>query len=339
MKSKIGPIVVTGATGFLGRHLIAELIKNNYDIHIISRDAKKAENLFNNEKVKIIEASLTDKDSLLKIPKYSTIFHCAAIIGSIRASQQEYKLANIEGTRNLVNAVITKDASSFVFVSSISAVGAVGTIDNPITETTIPYPKTYYGKSKLVSEQLVFNLIPSTIPVTIIRSPLIYGPGQNSLSGSGLLFKLCSKKIIPMMGTEESFIPLVYVKNMASGLIDLWLNNTGKEIFNLADAKPYTLKDLIEALNMYNNIYNTNNVPNESKRFIKIPYPIASSIGSIANCVSWMLKKDLGLCSEVIKNLAKSGSMMDINKALNFGYKPTVSLPEGVALTLSSSPL
>lgn len=318
------PVIVTGATGFLGKYITRELVKRGYEVFVITRDYNKAAAIFKQDQVNIITASLADAPSLLKIPEKAGIFHCAGITGSIHASQYEYNQINIQGTHNLLKTAIKKQSSYFTFVSSISAVGAVGSLANPILETTKPQPKTYYGISKLAAENILLTEAPATLPITIVRPTLIYGPGQSALSGAELLFKLCEKTTIPLIGGNETFIPLIYVDNAATGIIDLSLHNQGKEIFNLADPDDVTIKTLAILIN---------NHSNQKKRFITIPYSLINLISLAMNGASWLFKKDFGLSLENIKILANNGFVMKIDKSFQFGYQPKFTLKEGILLT------
>lgn len=318
------PVVITGASGFLGQHLTQELLDRGHEVYILTRDKQKTEKLFPREKVHIIEASLLNPDTL-QLPKNAHIFHCAGITGSVRVSKKEYYTANVEGTKNLLEAAIKSHAQSFNFVSTISAVGALGKSNKPMTELTKAKPKTYYGMSKLAAENMLMAY-PTSIPITIVRPPIIYGPGQSDRSGSAALFKLCQNKIIPKLGERDSIIPLVYVKNLAAGFVDLSFKNTGKEIFHLSDPVPYTLPILSKTID---------GLCNKKSYFIDVPYLLGAVFGYSADLVSFISQRDLGLCSELINNIAAHGSHLSIDKALSLGYKPTVNLEEGLRITMS----
>jgi len=315
MTEKNIPVVITGATGFLGQYLTQECLNRGLDVFIITRDVKKTEQLFRDSSVKVIGASLTDVGSLKKIPKYSRVFHCAALTGAIQASQNSYQQVNVVGTINLLEASIKQKAVSFTFVSSVSAVGAQGSLNNPITEQTTAHPKTYYGESKLAAEKMIFSVAPTSLPITIIRPPLIYGAGQSPSSGVGTLFRLCKKSVIPIIGDLDSQISLAYVKNVSSGMIDLTFSHSGREIFNIADNDSYTIKKLSHLLR-----------ESHKKRFLRVPTSLTFIASVTSEGISHLLKKDVGLRSEILKALSENGFMMNIDKALKFGYRPKETL-------------
>lgn len=326
MGRTVGAAVVTGATGFLGQYLTRDLIARGHEVFVVTRDAQKSQHIFKSDKVTIIEGCFMAPASLC-LPEQADIFHCAGITGSIRATQHMYNEVNIQGTRHLFELALKHQARTFNFVSSISAVGAQGHLARPITEQTIPVPKTYYGFSKLAAENFLLTYSKAPFPITIIRPSLIYGPGQSEQSGAGVLFKLCQNTLIPKLGSQHTVIPLGYVNNIASGFIDLSFSHSGTELFNLADPTPYSIHQLTMIIN---------GILNKQSRFIHLPYIIGALCGLSADVISWTLKRDLGLCSELIKNIGNSGSHMSIDKALRSGYRPNMSLEEGLRLTLQS---
>lgn len=323
MSSSTGSAIVSGATGFLGQYVTRELLARGYEVLILTRDARKSKDIFTSEKIAVIEGSFMDPQSL-QFPKHADIFHCAGITGSIHSSQKAYDDINIQGTRNFLHLATKYQANTFNFVSSISAVGAQGHLRDPITEETKPLPGTYYGASKLAAEQVIKDF-QADFPMTIIRPSLIYGPGQSERSGAGVLFRLCQNTLIPKLGLQPAVIPLVYVQNVAAGLIDLSLSHQGTEIFNVTDPTPCSIPLLTKTIS---------ELINKKSYIIHLPYVIGALCGFTADRVSKTLKRDIGLGSELIKNLGKSGSHMSIEKALRFGYQPLVSLEEGVRLTL-----
>lgn len=318
--------VVTGATGFLGRTVVRLLLERGISITIITRNRERAAALFaENQAIHIIEADLTDQQALRNIPQEAAIFHCAAITGSSHTSKKEYDKINVDGTLSLLNASVKRNATRFAFVSSASAVGAVGSIANPITEQTLPNPKTFYGISKLNAETMILKTAPDDLPITIIRPPLIYGQEQNAFSGAGLLFNLCRKKMIPILGSPNAQLSLIYVDNAANGLIDLTYRNQKKEIFNLSDADPLSVKQLAIL------IQGNKDIP----RFIRIPYSMLFPFALVGDGFSSLIKKDIRFCSEHINILARSGFVMNIEKALQSGYSP-ISSVQGIQATIAN---
>ena len=125
---------VTGATGFLGRHLIDVLTEQGWDIHILVRDRKAAEDLFGN-RVSYIEGRLSQPTGYAsKVPhKIEAIFHLAANTSTWKAESARQRIVNVDGTAALLQMATDKDAGRFVHCSSTSIYGIH---NEPVKEDT-----------------------------------------------------------------------------------------------------------------------------------------------------------------------------------------------------------
>ena len=148
-------IAITGATGFLGRHLVERL--RNKEIKCLVR---KEDHGF--KKIKTIKGDLGDKKALDNLVKGAkVVVHLAAIID--HEDKEEYKKVNIEGTKNIIKACKKNGIKKIIFVSSMAS-----------TKTHLDD----YGKSKSEAEKL---LLSSGLNVTILRPSFIYGKDSNSM--------------------------------------------------------------------------------------------------------------------------------------------------------------
>lgn len=246
-------VLVTGGTGFLGSHLIQQLLNENAKVTCVVRKdlpIRKSylyQQLIEHVSLKI--GDVTEYNTLYKIlseNSYDYIFHLAGIVKS--KNEEDYIKVNVEGTKNLLRAiqVTNSDIKRFVFMSSISAMGAIASND-PLDENVAPQPKTPYEISKYAAEQLLrdFHKEHGT-PVTIVRAPMIYGYGPSF--GLLKLIKLVTKGVLPVFDDKVSF-PLVYVKNLVNGLM-LCVKKSIRDfdIFIISDERTYTFNEVAEAL-------------------------------------------------------------------------------------------
>jgi dihydroflavonol-4-reductase len=236
--------LVTGATGFIGSHLVQSLVEENWDVTCLIR-SKSRTDFLQKFPVRFVEGSANDIDNLEKAAKgQDYIFHLA---GRIRpASRQNYDIANHQLTRNLIQACLRKNKSlkRFVCISSISAAGP--SLPNSYSEENqAPSPISEYGRSKLKGEEAVrevWNLIPSTI----IRPPNVYGPRQQETE---LLLKLIGKRIVPLLKGKKEITSLIYVKDLIRGIIQAALSpKTKSQVYYLTDGKGYSWQNIILTL-------------------------------------------------------------------------------------------
>jgi UDP-glucose 4-epimerase len=166
--------LVTGATGFIGRHLVERLSSEGGAVRGLVRPGSPQLLPSNAEPV---EADLGDADGLTRAARgCDVLFHLAGKAHDPSASADTFRQVNVEGTRNLLAAATRAGVRRFVFFSSTKAVGEGG--ESQIEESVEPRPSTAYGISKLEAERLVEAFGDQTgAHVTILRLPLVYGPG------------------------------------------------------------------------------------------------------------------------------------------------------------------
>ena len=239
-------VLVTGATGFVGNHLIARLIKDGYTVRCLVRDKEKAEELKQRYSVELVYGDVTDRQSLKGISKgVSYVFHLAAVGHVSAISEESYRLftgTNEGGTMNMIKEFRNSDSlRKFVHFSSTAAMGPIGL--PVLNECSRPNPVTPYQKSKYRSEKIVLAAAERIgFPAVIVRPCMIYGPG-----GTGEFYKFCrlmKKGFFPKVGLGENLTPLVYVEDVVSGAVLAALNGKSKEAYILASEKSIPMDEM-----------------------------------------------------------------------------------------------
>lgn len=170
-------IFVTGASGFVGHNVLDYLRTQVADAKItcLLREPKKLSEYAGAKNIALVHGDLLKPETYRDTLKDAhVIIHAAALV-SLR-NGPEFYTANVEATHKLLDAAQgASGLSRFVFVGSISSFEREPgqKITGPVTEVSIPYPATDYGKSKLEAERLVRE---SGLPYTIVRPSYIYGP-------------------------------------------------------------------------------------------------------------------------------------------------------------------
>jgi len=209
-------ILVTGATGFVGKHLVTALVKEKEEVFCLVRDTKIKDPLF--QKVKLIKGKMEDNKTLLHALKdIDIVYHLAAISGKSAISPKLYQSVNIEGVRNLVSAALKEKVKRFIFISSNAVTGSLEKL--PGNENSPYNPTNWYEKSKVAGEIIVNEAINKfQLPAVIIRPGSIYGPGNdNSNMAKFIGMGVKGLGIIP--GTGENYWDLVYIDDCVKGLL------------------------------------------------------------------------------------------------------------------------
>ena len=182
-------ILVTGASGLVGSHLIQSLIEKGIIVRALYRQSIPS--FKGAEKVNWVKGDILDFSTLNEAMQgVSQVYHCAAIV-SFSPKQADVMLqANVEGTANIVNACIQHQIQKLVYVSSVAALGRIRQ-DAPINETMNWTPETsnsIYGKSKYLAEMEVWRGMGEGLNVAIVNPVIILGAGDWN-KGSSEIFK------------------------------------------------------------------------------------------------------------------------------------------------------
>jgi nucleoside-diphosphate-sugar epimerase len=202
--------LVTGATGFIGRHLAETLVRRGDEVTVLVRSLRKAVEL-EPLGVRLVRGDLDDEGALAEAVEGQEIVHHLA--GLIRArDEDEFLHVNRDGTRHLVAAAERAGRPRFVLVSSLAAAGPA-VPGAPRREGDGPDgPVSAYGRSKLAGETPVRQ---SELPWTVVRPPVVYGPGDRAVLG---IFRIVRWGLVPIFGRGEQELTLVYGPDLAEAL-------------------------------------------------------------------------------------------------------------------------
>ena len=182
-------ILVTGATGLVGSHLLKELTGRGCTVRALYRSAIPSSDF--NGKVQWVRGDILDVVSLEEAMKGVTqVYHCAAVVSFHPKRKQQLHQTNIEGTANVVNACLDAGVQKLLFVSSVAALGRIRE-NEAINETmnwTAETSNSEYGKSKYLAEMEVWRGIGEGLNAVMVNPVIILGAGDWE-SGSSGIFK------------------------------------------------------------------------------------------------------------------------------------------------------
>lgn len=227
-------VLVTGATGFIGSHLVDELLWKDYQVAALVRETSDLRWL-RGKRVELIYGDLLGKGELPSLKGYSYIFHLGGATKAVR--RRDFFHINHEGTERLLEAARrSKGVKRFVYLSSQAAAGP-STPERPKTEQDPPCPVSPYGISKLKGEEAVLSCR-DRFPVTILRPCAVYGPRDAYMFE---IFKRISKGVIPLLGKEPMYLSFCYVEDLVHALLlSIQRDHPSGEVFFIADGERYT---------------------------------------------------------------------------------------------------
>lgn len=201
--------LVTGATGFVGSHLVEALVRRGDDVTALVRSPGKA-TLLNTLGVRQVQGDLHNRDALRTAAGgQDVIYHVAGLIAA--RNEAEFLHGNRDGTANLLEAAQAGGAPRFVLVSSMAA-GGPSPRGRPLKGSEPSAPVTQYGRSKLAGEEVVRA---GALPWTIVRPPMVYGPRDHEVLK---VFKLAGA-FTPVFGDGSQELSAVYGPDLAESLI------------------------------------------------------------------------------------------------------------------------
>ena len=314
--------VVTGASGFVGSHLVDYLVEKNYKVRCIVRKTSSLKWLKGKD-IEIHICELTDKEGLRKIfDGADYIYHVAGVVKSKKP--EGYFKGNVDTTRTLLEAALEfKDnIKRFLVVSSQTSSGP-SPLNNPLTEEDPCKPITTYGRSKLAQEELAKSFMDKLL-ITICKVAAVYGERDTEIF---IFFKTFSKGLMTSIGLHDKQVSLLHVADVVRGL---YLSATsekaiGKSYF-ITSEKYYTWKEVGDV---------TSKVMNKKPIKVKVPHFLVYIIAAIAQFFSLFSSKAATLNIEKGKDITRPAWISDYRKAYkDFGFKQEISLEEGIRRTV-----
>ncbi len=320
-------LLVTGATGLVGSHVVERARKENIPTRVIVRE-NSDQDLLKEWGVEIVHGDLTDKESLRQaVEGVTAIVHCAARVGDW-GPVENYREVNVRGTEALLNAAEATGAlKRFVQISSL---GVYRARDHHGTDENEP-PNTDgidgYTLTKVESEQLILQHVKEkNLPAIVLRPGFIYGP-RDRIVLPRLMEKLKTNSFA-FLGDGTKLMNNTFVGNLVDAIF-LALNRddlTG-EVFNIRDARLVSKREFMETIA-------------EAAGFDKpekqVPLGVAKFLARVMEGTAKLLgKKEAPLLSNARVKFLGLNLDYSIDKAKQeLGYEPKVDYAEGMTNTI-----
>lgn len=250
-------LYITGATGLLGSHLLAQLAAKHYTLRALKRNDSNLEDIievfsyYNIEDkfddIEWVEGDLNDIPSMYEHTQdVEAIFHCAAMVNFNKKLRKKMFKVNIEGTSNLVNAALANNVKHFCFASSTATLGYELDPNKHITEDTkwgVSKKTTNYALSKYYAEREVYRGMQEGLPISIINPAVIIGPGVWGKSSTTFFQSIFNGLKFYPRGANS----FVDVRDVAAMMIHLFENNITSERYVCA-AEDLTFKEFFDKI-------------------------------------------------------------------------------------------
>jgi nucleoside-diphosphate-sugar epimerase len=305
-------ILISGASGFVGKNLTVFLKDNGHEIIAISRNPEA--------KCEISWEQLLNDNSLIK--DVDVFIHLAGKAHDLKniADASEYFEINTELTKRFFDLFLKSDAATFIFMSSVKA--AADTVEGELKEEVDPDPKTAYGQSKQQAEQYILNSdLPANKRVLILRPCMIHGPGNKG--NLNQLYNFVKRGIPYPLAAFDNKRSFLSIANLGFIINNLVINSdVPGGIYNLSDDESLSTNTVIQLLN---------EAIGRKSRLFKINTSIINTVAVLGD------KLKLPLNSERLKKLTESYvvSNKKIKNALKISRLP-ISSADGLKITFKS---
>jgi nucleoside-diphosphate-sugar epimerase len=302
--------IVTGATGFVGSHLVDLLLERGWRVSAALRRTSPTRWLDG----KPVERLVTDFARPFRLPPCDVVFHAAGVIRAF--TEREY----LEGNRDA--ALRTFEASEtgrFVLVGSLAAQGPLPDCD----ESTPCAPVSLYGRSKREGEEAVWTRRGST-PVTVVRPPVVYGPRDFGLLD---LFRAVAWGIRPVIGGPKR-VSLVHARDLAEGILRAAERPEGaNEVFYVSHPEPQGMDAVLRRVERLLGVHAVE---------LRIPDRVLRGLGALAEAGARLLGKPAMFCRDKALELTQPHWVCSPAKAERLlGWKAAVGPDQGLEETLA----
>ncbi len=313
-------ILITGANGFVGYHLIEAAMSKGLAVYAGVRAGSDVRHLeaFN---VPVVELDYNHEAALqrhFEQQHYSYIIHAA---GATKAADEAaYHIANALNTEKLCEAITAYPPKKFVFISSLAALGPMPYGAEHRIETDSPaYPVTSYGKSKKEAEAIVTSK--QHLPWVIIRPTAVYGPREKDFL---VLIKTLNNGLETYIGRQPQLLSFVYAKDLAAVALQACISDTQHKAYNISDGEVYSKYEFANTIKK---------ILSQKTIIIHVPTPIARMI---AGALEYLSRNKTPLLNRgKIAELTAANWNCSIEAARkDLQYRPQYTLENGLKKTV-----
>lgn len=315
--------LITGASGFLGRHILLRLQRDGIAARALVRNAGSLP-----REVESVIGDLTDEGSLRRaVEGIDVVLHAAARVAT-SGSWAEFYAANVEGTAALIRTAVAAGVRRIVHVSSLSvyAVPADGvTITEDSDYEAGAGERGFYSRSKLIADRLALQAARGGAPVTIIRPGLLFGPGRRPALARRAF---AAGPFRMILGSPKYLLPMSFVENVADAI---WLAAVAED----AVGRAYTVVDANIPQAEYAQRYRE--AAREHWRPLYIPAALLMPAARGAEIGFKLLRRASPLTRHQLRRTTWSAYYDCARAERELGWRPQVELAEGLRRSFAAT--
>jgi 2-alkyl-3-oxoalkanoate reductase len=321
-------VLVTGANGLIGRHLVRRLLQEGNRVRLFVRRQPEAE-WMNDVNVEVFLGDLGDPAAVDRaVAGTEIVYHVGA---AMKGGAHDHERGTVCGTQNIVDSVLRHNVQRLVYISSLSCLhataaqrGGVITEDWPIEP--FPTKRGAYTQAKTAAEKIVLDAVRDRhLRAVLLRPGRVFGPGMTLLTPE-VARRIGNAFIVLGDGTRE--LPLVYVEDVIDAIVlAAETSEFDGGVFHIVDRTRITQNQVIRD-------YVSKNA--KKAKVIHVPVAVAYSMALGAELLAKVLKRRAPLSIYRVKS-ALARMQFDCSRAENdLGWRPRVGVTSGLRETMAS---
>lgn len=297
---------VTGATGFIGTHLVERLVAEGHDVTALTRDRANADHL--SDSVAVVEGDITAPESIRDaMTGVDGVFHLAAWyqVGPGPWNAEKAARINVDGTRNVLQLMDELGVSRGVYASTVGVYGNTGGeyVDEAYRSPN-SFPSVYQRTKWRAHYEVAEPMMDDGLPLVIATLGAIYGPGDKDYGGTPrTALQGHLKEELPLVPSDFA-LPWDYVDDTAANLIRAMETGTPGEEYIIGN-EPRRVPDVLEL------VEELSGVPAPRA----VPGPVFSWLGRVVSVAERLTRPPEGFESELLAFFGTGGVLVDNSKA------------------------
>ena len=255
MNPKKKSVLITGGYGFIGSHLVPQLVGRGYEVIVIDKETSNSKSIFapieTLEGCVVYECDIRDATHLTALFKKhmpQKVVHLASLvsIAESKRNPKEYFDVSVNGTFNVVSVAIETGVKKFIYANSAAVYG--NPTEVPTLESSLVQPLNPYSTFKYLGEQLALHYGRiNSLPVISVRLYHQYGEGASALFGL-FVEQIKSSEKLTISGDGTQRRDFMYVGDTANSICELLESDYADEIFNIGSGGTNSIIELAEAM-------------------------------------------------------------------------------------------
>lgn len=319
-------MLVTGAAGFIGAHAVDELVRRGSAVRALVRNQEQAEAL-RRRGVEVVVGDVRDLASVQSAVRGTqAVLHCAAAVGHHYTKAEIYAI-NLDGVRNVLEALRQQKSGRMVLVSSINVLGSRD-LENATEDVSYRYAKDPHADVKIEAEHLALEYhTKHGVEVAIVRPGLIYGLGEKNIPR---LLDAIGRGKFRFLGSRDNVVPMVSIADVVQALLlAAEKPQANGRIYNITDGSQTTIGELVDYL------AELSGSPKPAK---VLPLAVPKTAIFVFEWLQRLkIRNKPGPINRVGLRFLGTSRSIDISRArAELDYEPQVSFREGIAATVQA---